>query len=282
MPPSELPVESPLTTWVRDSSRGFNDWIAARCSLPEDGDIDPIDSMSQSQRSTGPRSSLAVHVRSLPSTRTLSSTGSNVVPGLTRSTSAASSAASIDTDLASFLDATRLLEDDGDGNLVVPNTRRPDCDYTCIFHAIDCIETFECFEQWKTHCLSHFRGKPIPQQGRCSLCDFSTESVQPGAAWHRLLHHIAIRHFENGETLATSRPDFELYRHLFNHRIITFAQFKSLQMAPSPTRPNFVPPRAPSPPSVGFSNEPYVAQMNRRRDDREGRPRNTTRPRPGT
>lgn len=229
---------------------------------------------------TGGRTSLAVHSSQPTSRRAPSSTGSNAVPALSRATSTDSSAAStVDTDLASFLESAALLEDDGDGNLVVPNTRLPNCDYTCIFHVLDCSEKFDSFEQWKTHILNHFCGKPLPSRARCCLCDSTFASERQGVAWNQMLDHVAVRHFQHGHTLATSRPDFELFRYMWRNRIITHAQLKTLQMMPAPTRVDFVPPRAPSPPSVGFSNEPYTLQANPGREDRERRTRAQTRPR---
>lgn len=42
--------------------------------------------------------------------------------------------------------------------------------YTCLFHMLDCHESFADEQNWTTHVLSHFRTHPPPQTARCPLC----------------------------------------------------------------------------------------------------------------
>lgn len=42
--------------------------------------------------------------------------------------------------------------------------------YTCLFHMLDCHESFDDEINWTTHVLSHFRTHPPPQTARCPLC----------------------------------------------------------------------------------------------------------------
>ncbi|KAJ5739488.1 hypothetical protein N7533_012272 [Penicillium manginii] len=46
----------------------------------------------------------------------------------------------------------------------------PDRIYTCLFHMLDCHESFSSENNWTTHVLSHFRTHPPPQTARCPLC----------------------------------------------------------------------------------------------------------------
>ncbi|KAJ5548052.1 hypothetical protein N7513_005286 [Penicillium frequentans] len=190
--------------------------------------------------------------------------------------------------------------------------------YTCLFHMLDCHDSFDDVVEWKTHVLSHFRTHPTPRTARCPLC--SDEFVDEGddeslllsplsisepndektlsrnnegsinsasvlsqdrdnednqsqaqfsdSAWNRMLDHVAETHYQHGQTLAGSRQDFELMRHLYNRRIISDAQFKAMQLAPAPSSPAYHRSQDGVRASIGSSDEPYYAPYSRRREER--------------
>ncbi|KAF3394252.1 hypothetical protein F1880_004749 [Penicillium rolfsii] len=184
--------------------------------------------------------------------------------------------------------------------------------YACLFHMLDCHETFDDAAQWRTHVMSHFRTHPPPRTARCPLCP-DTEFIDqdqpvsdqsstftetsPGeshlstpfppqtppsttittassqdqdqpSAWDRLLNHVAADHYQHGQTLAGSRPDFELMRYLYGRRIISDAQFKAMQLAPTPSSPAYHRSQEGVRASIGSADEPYCAPYSRRREER--------------
>lgn len=171
--------------------------------------------------------------------------------------------------------------------------------YTCLFHMLDCHDSFDDAAEWQTHVLSHFRTHPPPQSARCPLCPDTTfvdgrdrapkilPSTPPGPtsddksvplpsssapsadrAWDRMLDHVASDHYRRGQTLAGSRPDFELMRYLYGRRIISDAQFKAMQLAPAPSSPAYHRSQDGVRASIGSSDEPYCAPYSRRREER--------------
>ncbi|KAJ5363587.1 uncharacterized protein N7496_009300 [Penicillium cataractarum] len=173
--------------------------------------------------------------------------------------------------------------------------------YACLFHMLDCHDTFDDAMQWRTHVLSHFRTHPPPRTARCPLCP-DTEFIDqdPGSdrsslpsptsqtdtntfnppprmevssqdhpsAWDRLLNHVAADHYQHGQTLAGSRPNFELMRYLYGRRIISDAQFKAMQLAPAPSSPAYHRSQDGVRASIGSADEPYCAPYSRRREER--------------
>lgn len=173
--------------------------------------------------------------------------------------------------------------------------------YACLFHMLDCHDTFDDATQWRTHVLSHFRTHPPPRTARCPLCldtefidqdldtdrsslssptsqtDTNTFNPPPSteipsqdhtSAWDRLLNHVAADHYQHGQTLAGSRPDFELMRYLYGRRIISDAQFKAMQLAPAPSSPAYHRSQDGVRASIGSADEPYCAPYSRRREER--------------
>ena len=276
-----LEYETPLNTWARSEDRvDLHARLAANYQLPSNGGIiNKYDSMYP--RSTGQRTSIAVHARSeAPST-----TASDNVPRLTRGNSNASSIGSADTDIASsFLDGMPTLESIN-GVLQVPVPAHPHADLICPFQILDCEEPFNDVWEWKTHVFSHFRGHPCPVTATCFLCESTfdqSEDDHPARAWNEMLSHMAAVHFRGlGQRLATVRTDFALMRWMYNRRIITTAQFTRTQSAPVPTMLLGSPsdilnlPAAPSPPppppsaSVpGGHDAVYTVQASSRRERR--------------
>jgi hypothetical protein len=275
-----LEYENPLNTWARrDDSTDLSARLAAGYQLSSQGGaINKYDSMYE--RSTGQRTSIAVHARS----DVLSSTASENIPSLTRGNSIASSAGSADTDLASALDGIRALES-VDGVLQVPVTANPHADLYCPLHILDCEESFNDVKLWKTHIFSHFRGLACPVTANCFLCErifTQTEYDHPARAWNEMLSHVAAIHFRGlGEGLATVRTDFGLMRWMWNRRLITPAQFRRTQMIPMPTimpetggavvqmpEAPMAPPTATSPPGADSQADAVTVQASSRRERR--------------
>lgn len=162
--------------------------------------------------------------------------------------------------------------------------------YICLFHMLDCHDSFDDVAQWRTHVHSHFRTHPPPSTARCPLCpntkfvdgdSDSTTSVDgitadtpkddtgtDPSAWDRMLDHVATEHYQHGQTLAGSRPDFELMRYLYGRRIISDAQFTAMQLAPAPSSPAYHRSQDGVRASIGSSDEPYCAPYSRKREER--------------
>lgn len=168
--------------------------------------------------------------------------------------------------------------------------------YVCLFHMLDCHDSFDDESEWRTHVFSHFRTHPPPSTARCPLCpdtnfvDGDSDTMTPvervledrsrdkeatsmdhteePPAWDRMLDHVAMEHYQHGQTLAGSRPDFELMRYLYGRRIISDAQFKAMQLAPAPSSPAYHRSQDGVRASIGSSDEPYYAPYSRRREER--------------
>jgi hypothetical protein len=180
-----------------------------------------------------PRGTTSVHTSLAVTSQShtvVSSTAANAVPALLRGSSRTTSLSSVNTGLASFIGGGPLLEEEEGGALVVPSTQRSVYSYPCIFHFLDCTESFILFEEWRVHVLSHFRGQAAPTEAQCTLCSWNMADSTRDVAWNFMLRHVAIEHFQIGHTLATSRPDFALYKFLFNRKILNEPQFKALFM----------------------------------------------------
>lgn len=162
---------------------------------------------------------------------------------------------------------------------------------------LDCHDSFDDAAEWRTHVFSHFRSHPTPPSARCPLCPNTKfvdgiqepvsspllEDSEPAnpidtavlatqldlpSAWHRMLDHVAADHYRLGQTLAGSRPDFELMRHLYGMRIITDAQFKAMQLPPAPSSPAYHRSQDGVRASIGSADEPYCAPYSKRREER--------------
>ncbi|KAL3445151.1 hypothetical protein BJX65DRAFT_163927 [Aspergillus insuetus] len=215
--------------------------------------------------------------------------GAAAVPSLsTGSTSSDSTPSSLylDTLWPSGIIGSGILEEDDTGALIVPpnhGLQRPAHSpspspsplahhqqiYICLFHILDCHDTFDDTEEWRTHVLSHFRTHEPPDTARCPLCPAERFSSTPHQrAWDLLLDHMETSHYQQGQTLAGSRPDFELMRYLYNLRVISVDQFKAMQLAPQPSSPAYHRRQEPVRASVGSSDEPYCVPYSRRREER--------------
>lgn len=206
---------------------------------------------------------------------------SMVVPSLSSdnaSEPSSSTSLSLDTRWASGIAGQEILEDDGTGALVVPSSHRGRAPfpqpqqqhlYICLFHILDCHHTFDDPDQWRTHVHSHFRTHEPPRTARCPLCPTERFSDTPTArGWDLMLDHVVAAHYQQGQTLAGSRPDFELMQYLYRLRIISVDQFKVMQLPPPPSSPAYHRSQEPVRASIGPSDEPFCAPYSRRREER--------------
>lgn len=134
---------------------------------------------------------------------------------------------SISTALASQFSGLALLED-RNGILELPAATRTPV-YECAFWFLNCSLLFASQPDWQTHCLSHFRGEEPPRRVQCPLCDWSTTHPDGAHAWTARMQHLAGAHTMRGQTLRTSRPDFHLFHHLWQKRLIDDYDLKELQ-----------------------------------------------------
>jgi hypothetical protein len=143
-------------------------------------------------------------------------------------TEATESEISISTGLASHFSGVPLLEETH-GVLEISRAQvRPPL-FECAFWFLNCGYVSQNKDEWKIHCESHFRGEEPPQSAQCPLCDWTYSSTSNGwVAWDQRMEHLAFQHNMRGQTLRTSRPDFELFRYLWNRRLIDYGDFKEL------------------------------------------------------
>jgi len=176
--------------------------------------------------------------------RSLRSGGSSMAPGAMIHQSAASARppslvsylteatpteTSVSTGLANHLSGAVLLEENN-GVLELPRTQVPVPVYECAFWFLNCAYISRNQEEWMTHCESHFRGEEPPRSVQCPLCEWSISSLDDGRmSWHARMQHVATEHTMLGQTLRTSRPDFDLYRYLWKMRLIDDQDYKELQ-----------------------------------------------------
>jgi hypothetical protein len=135
---------------------------------------------------------------------------------------------SISTGLANHLSGAVLLEENN-GVLELPRTQIPVPVYECAFWFLSCGYISRNQEEWMTHCESHFRGEEPPLSVQCPLCDWNESSDDGRAIWYTRMQHVAYEHTMLGQTLRTSRPDFDLFHYLWKRRLIDDQDYKELQ-----------------------------------------------------
>ncbi|OJD35601.1 zinc c2h2 [Diplodia corticola] len=240
----------PIDAW-QEGSAGFTERIATNYSLPQPSHNEPLlgfaasagevdhqypyatsitlskSSMAPSQAPPPPQ----VHNRApstVASASAYSSSRAGGPPSLIHDdrTSCAESS-SVDTEYGKIVQGVRLLEPDADGVLVQPPPATTPV-YECTFHFLACRFWTRDEADWRLHNLCHFHGNPPPRSVTCPLCDqWGFDGADGAAAWDARMSHLAA-HVRMGATLATSRPDFKLFRYLWQKRIIDDAEYKEL------------------------------------------------------
>lgn len=135
---------------------------------------------------------------------------------------------SVSTGLASHFSGVPLLED-RNGVLHVPPRPARLPVFECAFWFLGCAAIFPDRDDWETHCRAHFRGEEPPRHVQCPLCDWSAACDDGSQAWDLRMHHLAHHHTMLGQTLHTSRPDFHLFHHLWQKRLIDDHDLKELR-----------------------------------------------------
>ncbi|KAL9105356.1 MAG: hypothetical protein Q9227_009444 [Pyrenula ochraceoflavens] len=131
-----------------------------------------------------------------------------------------------------------LEEEEGNpGVLLVPYTPRAPGDLVCPFQFLDCVKRFEYRSEvpWRTHTMTHFRGFLPPPKALCPLCSVEFESpnnAKAQLAWDSMLSHLSQTHFLRGETLKLSRPNFDLYKWMWQRRLMSSKMYKDLWLRP--------------------------------------------------
>jgi hypothetical protein len=147
------------------------------------------------------------------------------VPALTNS---ASSLESISEDAESVEPIPRqgvqLLVPDG---VEVLDHDHPHPTFQCCFWFLNCFFETSDEDEWNTHCQHHFKGARPPRANQCLLCDTQFFELDGTESWKRRMTHMA-EHMRNGQTLATSRPDFHLFKYLWQQRIINDIDYQEL------------------------------------------------------
>ena len=109
----------------------------------------------------------------------------------------------------------------------------------CPFECLSCILTFHGndLNDWIDHSLDHFavqhgpssRRVEPPKSNACPFCDWHQEYHDGREAWTERMIHVAKFHHQIGHTLAHARPDFALFRYLWEQGIIDNATYSELR-----------------------------------------------------
>jgi hypothetical protein len=214
-------AESTLREWTEERER-FADFLASHASI--DVISTPVRDMPLR---TSPSISTNYIRRSLMSSVTEPLNHSHLpqqVPSLTTGRSV------VDSDAISIIesryDDSRLSESDG---RLFPLTPVLATGLKCVFHFLDCHETFDfnAEEHWKTHCTVHFRSITPPRTSSCNYCSETWVSTDGFDSWNRKLDHTLNAHLR-ANPYASPRPDFDLFVFLFNKRIISNSLYQEL------------------------------------------------------
>lgn len=183
---------------------------------------------SQSTTSAGPASSSVLSdetARSFPET---SYAPPSSIPELTNSSTSLNST-SYDTESIEPIprqgvqllvpDSVELLQDDRHHHSPT---------FQCSFFFLICFFESPDEKEWNLHCLHHFKGARPPRSNQCPLCDAQFYDFDGNESWKMKMAHLA-EHIRNGQTLATSRPDFQLLGHLRRKRVISDVDYKELK-----------------------------------------------------
>ncbi|KAF2433136.1 hypothetical protein EJ08DRAFT_90159 [Tothia fuscella] len=154
---------------------------------------------------------------------TISEGTSYTVPSLSNGSSALSTIYTDTLEPTPIL-GVRLLEPDG---VELADNAVASPDYPCLFFFLNCSSHTRDKETWKTHCLTHFRGRSPPKTPTCPLCDVQFDHPDIHTRWNDKMEHIAD-HLCRGDTLASGRPDFALFKYLWAQRLISDTDYQEL------------------------------------------------------
>jgi len=173
----------------------------------------------------------------------------------------------------------RLLVPDNAGALA-PIYRPPGRDQRdppvlqCPFNFLHCTRqyTMENLNDWFDHSLSHFtkqgrrspRSIVPPTSSECCFCEMRFENIDGLACWVERMRHVAWHH-HSGHNLSHARPDFKLFRYLWEEDIIGTVEYRELGNLRQP--PPRSPQNIPTPPDSPTDTPPrVVTELNERRN----------------
>ena len=201
------------------------------------------------------------------------------LPALTIATSGTTSSVASSMGHRALEEQQRILEQDHGGVLVVPplpGQRILECPFNSAFL---CPLTFSNEKDWIDHSLEHFCTKERrvidpPTLNSCCFCEAQFYSPNPLASWGQRMHHVCLHHCL-GHRLGHARPDFALFKYLFDKHLISDADYRELkgnnhnrtQRAAAASYPT--PPTSPDSPMAQMPPVPVYTETNRgRRGDR--------------
>jgi hypothetical protein len=106
----------------------------------------------------------------------------------------------------------------------------PRYEYTCSFGFTDCRLSFHPMRinDWISHEASHFLQHRPPPKTCCTFCDLVFENyTDPKLSWRQRMDHIAV-HFQRLEGPDHPRPDFFVIEYMFEKRLLSAGEYKSL------------------------------------------------------
>ncbi|KAF2262404.1 hypothetical protein CC78DRAFT_534898 [Lojkania enalia] len=212
-----------ISEWLQSPTRDIHARLVHLSQSPDEGpsssSYNPSPPHPRSQRSNSSMAPACIHQ---------SSTASQHPPSLYNYSEATPTETSVSTGLASHLSGVPLLEEVNGVLERRPNQIRTPA-FECSFWFLNCSYISFDREEWKTHCLSHFRGEEPPKSVQCPLCeDFRYVCDNGWTSWNCRMEHIAHHHLQ-GTTLRASRPDFHLFQHLWQKRLIDDQDLKELK-----------------------------------------------------
>ncbi len=169
----------------------------------------------------------------------------------------------------------RLLVHDSSGALT-PTHLPPFGDppvLQCPFNFLHCTRhyTMGNMNDWFNHSLSHFtrtgatssRSTAPPTSSDCCFCEMTFRNMNGLACWNDRMRHVAWHH-HSGHSLSHARPDFGLFRYLWEEHIIGDIEYRELgNLRQIPPRS---PQNIPTPPDSPIdTRQRVVAELNERR-----------------
>ena len=106
----------------------------------------------------------------------------------------------------------------------------------------NCPLTYSDETDWIHHSLSHFNshGRYVepPNSNNCRFCDENFHSAAPYQSWFQMMWHTSFHHI-HGDKLSHTPPEYSLLKYLFDHRILSDAEYRhlksSLVVKPTPS-----------------------------------------------
>jgi len=114
-----------------------------------------------------------------------------------------------------------------DGVEVLEEDKPSSPTFQCCFWFLNCYFESSNEEEWNTHCLHHFKGARPPRTNHCPLCEASFFDSDGRDSWNKRMAHMAA-HMRNGLTLERSRPEFHLFKYLWQQRVIGDIDYQEL------------------------------------------------------